>query len=116
VPLSSQRGSTALSQSFYYSNYFASSQRLADTQPPYTEAYPMTTPPRHTRHIRAGSAQQSRADHTPQTKAGRPQGAPSTIGNLRIPVDLLAQLDRYIDRRESQPGLKAHRGLVTRRA
>jgi hypothetical protein len=76
----------------------------------------MTTTPRHTRHIRAGSAQQSRADHTSQKKAGRPKGAPSTIVNLRIPVDLLAQLDRYIDRLESQTGLKANRGMVTRRA
>jgi hypothetical protein len=76
----------------------------------------MTTTPRHTQHIRAGSAQQSRADHTPQKKAGRPKGAPSTIVNLRIPVDLLAQLDRYIDRLESQTGLKANRGMVTRRA
>ena len=76
----------------------------------------MTTTPRHTRHSRAGSAQQSRADHTPQKKAGRPKGAPATIVNLRIPVALLAQLDRYIDRLESQTGLKANRGMVTRRA
>ena len=76
----------------------------------------MTMTPRQTRPIRAGSAQRSRADHTPQKKAGRPKGAPSTIVNLRIPVDLLAQLDRYIDRLESQTGLKANRGMVTRRA
>jgi hypothetical protein len=76
----------------------------------------MTTSPRHTRPIRAGSAQQSRADHTPQKTADRPKGAPSTIVNLRIPVELLAQLDRHIDRLESQTGLKANRGMVTRRA
>jgi hypothetical protein len=76
----------------------------------------MTTTSRPTRHIRAGSAPQSRADHTPQKNAGRPTGAPSTLVHLRLPVDLLAQLDRDLDRLESQTGLKAHRGLVTRRA
>lgn len=29
---------------------------------------------------------------------GRPKGAETAIVNLRIPVDLLARLDRYIDR------------------
>ena len=76
----------------------------------------MTTTPRPTRHIRAGSAQPSRADHTPQKHAGRPKGAPSTIVNLRLPVDLLAQLDHYIDRLAGQTGLEANRGMVTRRA
>jgi hypothetical protein len=28
----------------------------------------------------------------------------------------LAQLDRYIDQLEVQPGLKAHRGMIARRA
>jgi hypothetical protein len=41
---------------------------------------------------------------------------PSTIVNLRIPVDLLARLDRYIDRLEVQTGLKANRGMIARRA
>jgi hypothetical protein len=41
---------------------------------------------------------------------------PSTIVNLRIPVDLLADLDRYIDRLEGQTGLKANRGMIARRA
>ena len=76
----------------------------------------MTAAPRHTRQAQEGSGQQSRADHTPQKKAGRPKGAPSTIVNLRIPVDLLAQLDRYIDRLEVQTGLKANRGMIARRA
>jgi hypothetical protein len=40
----------------------------------------------------------------------------STIVNLRIPVDLLAELDRYIDRLEVQTGLKANRGMIARRA
>jgi hypothetical protein len=76
----------------------------------------MTAAPRHTRQAQEGRGQQSKTDPTPQKKAGRPKGAPSTIVNLRIPVDLLAQLDRYIDRLESQTGLKANRGMIARRA
>jgi hypothetical protein len=76
----------------------------------------MTAAPRHTRQAQGESRRQSRIDHTPQTKAGRPKGPPSTIVNLRIPIDLLAQLDRYIDRLESQTGLKANRGMIARRA
>ena len=36
--------------------------------------------------------------------------------NLRLPLELLARLDRYIDRLELQTGLKANRGMITRRA
>jgi hypothetical protein len=56
----------------------------------------MAAAPRHTRQAQGGSGQQSRTDSTSQKKAGRPKGPPSTIVNLRIPLDLLAQLDRYI--------------------
>ena len=52
----------------------------------------------------------------PRVKRLRPPGPPSTIVNLRIPVDLLAQLDRYIDQLEVQTGLKANRGMIARRA
>jgi hypothetical protein len=76
----------------------------------------MPVAPRHTRQAPAGGEQPSRPDNPPQKKAGRPKGAPSTIVNLRIPVDLLAQLDRYIDRLEVQTGLKANRGMIARRA
>jgi len=76
----------------------------------------MTAAPRHTRQAQAGREQQARADHTTPKKAGRPPGPPSTIINLRLPVDLLAQLDRYIDRLEVQTGLKANRGMIARRA
>lgn len=31
-------------------------------------------------------------------------------------MDLLAQLDRYIDQLEAQTGLKANRGMIARRA
>jgi hypothetical protein len=47
---------------------------------------------------------------------GRPKGEPSTIVNVRLPLALLARLDRYLDRLEVQPGLKANRGMITRRA
>ena len=74
----------------------------------------MPTAPRHTRHAYTGP--QARTATTPQKKVGRPRGAPSTIVNLRIPVALLAQLDRYIDRLEVQTGRKANRGMIARRA
>ena len=76
----------------------------------------MTAAPRHTRQAQGGSGQQSRTDPTPQKKAGRPKGPPSTIVNLRIPLALWAQLDRYIDRLEVQTGRKANRGMIARRA
>ena len=76
----------------------------------------MAAAPRHTRQAQRGSGRQSRTAPTPQKKAGRPKGPPSTIVNLRIPLALLAQLDRYIDRLESQTGLKANRGMIARRA
>jgi hypothetical protein len=76
----------------------------------------MTATPRHPRQAKEGSGQQPKTANTPRKKAGRPKGAPSTIVNLRIPLDLLAQLDRYIDRLEVQTGLKANRGMIARRA
>jgi hypothetical protein len=80
------------------------------------EASTLAAAPQHTRQAQGGSRQQARTDDTPQTKAGRPKGPPSTIVNLRIPLDLWAQLERYIDRLESQTGLKANRGMIARRA
>jgi hypothetical protein len=47
---------------------------------------------------------------------GRPRGAPSTIINVRLPLALLARLDRYLDRLEVQTGRKVNRGMITRRA
>jgi hypothetical protein len=76
----------------------------------------MAAAPRHTGHAQGGRRQPSRTDDTPHKKAGRPKGPPSTIVNLRIPLDLLAQLDRYIDRLEVRTGLKANRGMIARRA
>lgn len=76
----------------------------------------MTAVPRHPRQAQEERRPQLKGDHTPQKKAGRPQGPPSTIVNLRIPVDLLARLDRYLDQLEVQTGLKANRGMIARRA
>ena len=70
----------------------------------------------HPKHAQEGRRPQSSVAITPQKKAGRPRGPLSTIVNLRIPVDLLAELDRYIDRLEGQTGLKANRGMIVRRA
>jgi hypothetical protein len=36
--------------------------------------------------------------------------------NVRLPLTLLAQLDRYLDQLEWQTGLKANRGMIARRA
>jgi len=76
----------------------------------------MPAAPRHPRHVQQGRKPPSSTDTTPQKKAGRPKGVPSTIVNLRIPMDLLAQLDRYIDQLEVQTGLKANRAMIARRA
>jgi len=65
---------------------------------------------------RRGGGRSPKPNTAPQKKAGRPPEAPSTIVNLRLPVALLAQLDRYIDRLEVQTGLKANRGMIARRA
>ena len=76
----------------------------------------MPSASRHPRPAPEGRRPPSKAAPTPQKKAGRPKGVSSTIVNLRIPVDLLAELDRYIDRLEVQTGLKANRGMIARRA
>jgi len=76
----------------------------------------MTEIPRPIRPARKRSGQPPRGDTSPQKKSGRPKGPPSTIVNLRLPIDLLARLDRYIDRLEVQTGLKANRGMIARRA
>jgi hypothetical protein len=76
----------------------------------------MPAAPRPPRHVQKGRKPPSSVDTTPQKKAGRPPGAPSTIVNLRLPLALLAQLDRYIDQLEVQTGLKANRAMIARRA
>jgi hypothetical protein len=53
---------------------------------------------------------------TAKKPVGRPKGAPSTVVNVRLPLTLVAQLDRYLDRLEGHTGLKANRGMLARRA
>ena len=76
----------------------------------------MATHPRRPRTARAGATTPRREEATPRKKAGRPPGPPSTIINLRLPLELLARLGRSIDRLETHTGLQAHRGMMARRA
>jgi len=52
----------------------------------------------------------------PKRRVGRPPGEASTIVNVRLPLALVARLDRYIEQIEQQTGLKANRGMMARRA
>ena len=61
-------------------------------------------------------AQPSEDTVTAKQPVGRPTGVPSTIVNVRLPLPLVAELDRYLDRLERQTGLKANRGMIARRA
>ena len=69
----------------------------------------MATHPRRSRATRGRATTPQPQETTPRKKAGRPKGAPSRIVNLRLPLALLARLDRYIDRLETQTGLKARK-------
>jgi hypothetical protein len=64
----------------------------------------------------AGGKKPPGLDNRPKNPVGRPRGAPSTIINVRLPLALLARLDRYLDRLEVQTGRKVNRGIITRRA
>jgi hypothetical protein len=64
----------------------------------------------------AGGGKPPGQDPAAKKPVGRPKGEPSTIVNVRLPLVLLARLDRYLDRLEVQTGLKANRGMITRRA
>jgi hypothetical protein len=76
----------------------------------------MTVKPHHSRRGRVRTQRRSAGDDTSKKAVGRPKGTPSTIVNVRIPLPLLAQLDRYLDRLEGRTGLKANRGRIARRA
>jgi hypothetical protein len=64
----------------------------------------------------AGSRKSPELDDAPKNPVGRPRGAPSTIVNVRLPLTLVARLDRYLDRLEVQTGRKVNRGMIARRA
>ena len=76
----------------------------------------MTVKPRRPMGGRPGPQRLAGDLATAKKPAGRPQGEPSTIVNVRLPLTLVAELDRYLDRLERQTGLKANRGMITRRA
>ena len=65
---------------------------------------------------RPGGPPPSGGKPTTKPPVGRPKGEPSTIVNVRLPLTLVAELDRSLDRLEGQTGLKANRGMITRRA
>ena len=76
----------------------------------------MTVKPRRPMGGLPGPAQPSPDTVTAKKPVGRPKSAPSTIVNVRLPLTLVAELDRYLDRLERQTGLKANRGMIARRA
>jgi hypothetical protein len=76
----------------------------------------MTVKPRRPRGGRPGPQRPAGDWGIAKKPVGRPQGEPSTIVNVRLPLPLVAELDRYLDRLERQTGLKANRGMITRRA
>jgi hypothetical protein len=71
---------------------------------------------RRTSKTKEQSISQAGKESSRKKTVGRPKGPPSTIINLRIPLDLLEQLDRYLDHLEVHTGLKANRGMIARRA
>jgi hypothetical protein len=80
------------------------------------EARQRTVTPHRPRGGRPGPRQSAGDLVTAKQPAGRPQGEPSTMVNVRLPLTLVAELDRYLDRLERQTGLKANRGMIARRA
>jgi len=47
---------------------------------------------------------------------GRPKGEANMVVNVRVPLSLLARLDRYVDRIEVRAGESVNRGMVMRNA
>ena len=76
----------------------------------------MTIKPHRPGESRPGPAPPSGDTAIAKKPVGRPKGEPSTIVNVRLPLLLVAQLDRYLDRLEEHTGLKANRGMIARRA
>src|SRR5438552_17970144 len=79
------------------------------------EALQMTVKSRRSMGGLPGTQRPAGDQATAQKPVGRPPGEPSTIVNVRLPLPLVAELDRYLDRLEGQTGLKANRGKITRR-
>ena len=54
--------------------------------------------------------------NAPLKRVGRPKTEASMVLNVRLPLSLIARLDRYLAHLESTTGLKANRGMIARRA
>src|SRR4029450_2040660 len=80
------------------------------------EAREMTRKPRRSVGGLPEPAQPSGDTITAKQPAGRPKGVPSTIVNVRLPLPLVAELDRYLDRLERQTALQPTAGTVRTRA
>src|SRR5256885_1747154 len=80
------------------------------------EENPMPPAKRRVVAVQTQEVLQSQEAPAPKRRVGRPQGEASTIVNVRLPLPLVARLDRYLDRLEGQTGLKANRGMIARRA
>jgi len=76
----------------------------------------MTVKPRRRGGYLPEDPRPSEAKLPAKRPVGRPKGEPSMIVNVRLPLTLLAQLDRHLDQLEWQTGLKANRGMIARRA
>jgi hypothetical protein len=76
----------------------------------------MTVKPRHRGGRPPEDPRQSGEKLPAKQPVGRPKGEAATIVKVRLPLTLLAQLDRYLDQLEWQMGLKANRGMIARRA
>ena len=113
---STERRNNAVGSIIYYKNRMNCRHHARKTALVWQEEHGMATHPRRSRTARAGPKTPQPEETTPRKKAGRPSGPPSTILHLRIPVALVARLDRYIDYLEVHTGLKAHRGMIARRA
>ena len=70
----------------------------------------MTVKPRRPIGGRPGPQRSAGDLATAKKPVGRPQGEPSTIVNVRLPLPLVAELDRYLDRLEGQTGLRPTAG------
>jgi len=59
---------------------------------------------------------QSADAKAPPKHVGRPKSEASMVVNVRVPLSLLARLDRYLDYLDTTTGLKANRGMIANRA
>jgi len=110
------RGNKGVKTIIYYKNRVSCLPWGGKTTLISQEEEGMASPARRPRPARTGTTIPPHEEPPLRKKVGRPKGPPSTIVNLRLPVELLARRDRSIDRLETQTGLHAHRGMIARRA